>query len=197
MARPRGFDENTVLDAAIDRFWADGYAATSVRNLGAAMGLGTASLYNGFGDKRGLFIRALDRYLDRTMRALITRIEHTLPPRAAIGACLEHILETSLDDPRGCLLINTATELAAHDPDIGQEVASRFHELEAFFCRAIESGQRDGSIRPEPCAADLARLLVAVVIGMRVLARSRPDAELLRGASRQAMAALGPCPPPR
>ena len=79
-------------------FWAAGYAATSVRDLGDAMGLGAASLYNAFGDKRTLFTQCLDRYLDANMRARITRVEKTLPPRQAIATFLTEIVERSLEN---------------------------------------------------------------------------------------------------
>jgi TetR/AcrR family transcriptional repressor of nem operon len=72
-------------------FWAAGYAATSVRDLGDAVGLGAASLYNAFGDKRPLFTQCLDRYLDANMRARITRVEKTLPPRQAIATLPDQI----------------------------------------------------------------------------------------------------------
>ena len=71
------------------RFWAAGYAATSVRDLGDVMGLGAASLYNAFGDKRKLFTQCLDRYLDANMRARIARMEQTQPPRQAIDNLLD------------------------------------------------------------------------------------------------------------
>ena len=84
MARPREFDEAAVLDAAIERFWQRGYEATSVRDLADEMNIAGASLYNAFGDKRSLYDRALNRYLDRSFRERIRRLEPSLPPREAI-----------------------------------------------------------------------------------------------------------------
>jgi TetR/AcrR family transcriptional regulator, transcriptional repressor for nem operon len=71
MARPRAFDENTVLDAAMDCFWRDGYEATSIRELAAEMGINAPSLYNAFGDKRSLFREVLRRYVECSTRARI------------------------------------------------------------------------------------------------------------------------------
>jgi TetR/AcrR family transcriptional repressor of nem operon len=191
MTRPRDFDEAAVLDAATDRFWRHGYGATSVRDLGAAMGLGAASLYNAFGDKHTLFARCLDRYLDSTLRARIARLQATHKPRAAIEAFLEEIVTRSLaDDRRGCLLVNTALELGPHDAAIAETVAARLAELEAFFLRAVRAGQADGSIAAARPARDLARLLLATVMGLRVLARVRPDSATLKGAARAALAVL-------
>lgn len=192
MARPRSFEEVAALDAATDLFWRNGYAATSVRELGAAMGLGLPSLYNAFGDKLALFTRCLDRYLDGSMRARIGRLDACPSPRAAIATFLEDIVARSLADPRGCFLVNSALEVAPHDEAVRATIAARLAELEGFFLRKVHAGQADGSIAADRAAQDLARLLVSTVLGLRVLARLRPDAEVLRGAARQALALLDP-----
>src|SRR5271167_1463312 len=121
----------------MQRFWADGFAGTSVRDLGDAMGLGQASVYNAFGDKRTLFTQCLDRYLDANMRARIVRVEMTLPPRQAIETFLTEIVERSLESRLGCLLANAALEVAPHDRDIAAVVAERMGELEAFFRHSL------------------------------------------------------------
>jgi TetR/AcrR family transcriptional repressor of nem operon len=194
MVRGRSFDEAVVLDAAMERFWKHGYVATSVRDLGDAMGLGAASLYNAFGDKRALFARCLDRYLDANMRARIVRFETALPPRQAIEAFLADIVERSLRDRLGCMLVNSALEIAPHDAAIAKVVAARLGELEAFFRRCVMAGQRDGSINADRDASDMARLLLTTMIGLRVLARGRPDRAVLEGAVRQILVLLNtPC----
>ena len=191
MSRPREFDEEAALDAAMRRFWADGFAATSVRDLGDAMGLGQASVYNAFGDKRALFTRCLDRYLDANMRARIARLESSLPPREAIETFLMEIVERSLESRLGCFLTNTALEVAPRDPEIAAVVAERISELESFFRRCVIAGQLDGSIGRGADAAGMARLLLTTVLGMRVLARGFPDRALLLGAVRQVLSVLG------
>ncbi len=191
MARPRAFDESDALDAAMRRFWADGFAATSVRDLGEAMGLGQASVYNAFGDKRALFTQCLDRYLDANMRERIARVEKSLPPRQAIEAFLSEIVERSLESRLGCLLANAALEVAPHDAGIAAAVADRMEELASFFRRCVVAGQRDGSIAPDIDPSDAAGLMLTTVMGMRVLARGFPDRRVLEGTVRQALAALG------
>ena len=191
MPRPREFDDDVALEAAMRRFWADGFAATSVRDLGEAMGLGQASVYNAFGDKRALFTRCLDRYLDANMRARIARVEKSLPPRQAIETFLMEIVERSLESRLGCLLANAALEIAPHDPAIADVVAERMGELEAFFRRCVIAGQHDGSIKRAIDPSDTARLLLTTVMGLRVLARGFPDREVLEGAARQALSVLG------
>jgi TetR/AcrR family transcriptional regulator, transcriptional repressor for nem operon len=191
LARPREFDEGTAIEAAMQRFWAAGYAATSVRDLGEAMGLGQASVYNAFGDKRTLFIQCLDRYLDANMRARITYVEKTLPPREAIENFLAEIVQRSLENRLGCMLVNAALEVAPHDAEIATVVGQRMSELEAFFRRCVVAGQRDRSISPDRDAADVARLLLTTVMGLRVLARGHPKRAVLEGAARQALTVLG------
>lgn len=173
------------------RFWAAGYAATSVRDLGDAMGLGSASVYNAFGDKRTLFAQCLDRYLDLNMRARIARVEGTLPPRQAIETFFAEIVERSLESRLGCMLANAALEVAPHDAEVASIVRERMGELERFFRRCVDTGQRDGSISGDQDPADLARLLLTTVMGLRVLARGHPDRALLEGATRQALSMLG------
>ncbi|WP_368414576.1 TetR/AcrR family transcriptional regulator [Falsiroseomonas sp.] len=192
MARPRSFDEEAALDAATGLFWQNGLASTSVRDLSAAMGLGLPSLYNAFGDKHALFTRCLDRYLEGSMRARMRRLEGTSGPRDAIETFLNEIVTRSLADPRGCFLVNSALEVAPHDAQLRAAIAARLDELESFFLRMLHDGQADGSIARGRPAADLARLLVATVMGLRVLSRLRPEAEVLRGAARQVLAALDP-----
>jgi TetR/AcrR family transcriptional repressor of nem operon len=191
LPRPREFDEGDALEAAMRRFWADGFAGTSVRNLGEAMGLGQASVYNAFGDKRALFTQCLDRYLDANMRERIARLERSQSPRQAIEAFLMEIIERSLESRLGCLLANAALEVAPHDAEIAAVVAERMGELEAFFRRGVEAGQRDGSISPDVDPADAAGLMLTTVMGMRVLARGFPNRTVLEGAVRQALRVLG------
>jgi TetR/AcrR family transcriptional repressor of nem operon len=191
LPRPREFNEGAALEAAMRRFWADGFAGTSVRDLGEAMGLGQASVYNAFGDKRALFTQCLDRYLDANMRARIARVEKSLPPRQAIEAFLTEIVERSLESRLGCLLANAALEVAPQDAEIAAVVAERMGELEAFFRRCVEAGRRDGSISPDVDPADTAGLMLTTVMGMRVLARGFPNRTVLEGAVRQALSVLG------
>jgi len=173
-------------------FWRRGYEATSVRDLADAMGLGIPSLYNAFSDKRTLFVRALERYMDEGARKRIARLEATLAPKEAIRRFIGEIVERSAADKdrRGCFLINSALEVAPHDPELGEEIAKRLGEVEDFFFRSIKAGQATGAIPRERNARDLARLLLGVLLGIRVLARSKPNRALLEGVARPALALL-------
>ena len=186
MARPREFDEITAVEAATSCFWRDGYEATSVRDLADEMNIAGASLYNAFGDKRSLYERALNRYLDQTFRERIRRLEPSLPPREAIIAFLQEIVKRSLADKqrRGCMLVNSAIESAPHDSKFFDIVAIFLDEVERFFFRCVSNGQKDGTITRAYSAEDLSRSLLGALLGIRVLARVRPERKLLEGLLR-------------
>jgi len=192
MARPREFDETRVLEAAMNRFWAQGFEQTSVRDLAAQMGITGASLYNAFGDKRSLYRQAFVHYLAQTVRDRVARLDK-LPPTQAIQTFFDEIIERSVDDEqrRGCMLVNAALELAPYDPEFQQLVAEEMIFIEGFFRRCAEAGQKDGSITDRRSADELAKLLLSVLLGIRVLARTRPQREVLEGAASGALALLG------
>jgi TetR/AcrR family transcriptional repressor of nem operon len=191
MARPREFDETMVLEAAMHCFWAQGYAATSVRDLAGQMGITGASLYNAFGDKRSLYRRTLQYYLEQSVRDRVARFDR-LAPVAAITAFFNEIIERSVTDDRrrGCLLVNAALEMAPHDADFRTIVAAELEFIEAFFHRSITAGQAAGAITMAQPADTLANLLLSVLLGLRVLARSRPQRSVLQGAVTAALALL-------
>lgn len=192
MPRPREFDETAALDAAIACFWQRGYEATSVRDLASSMGISGPSLYNSFGNKHDLFLQALERYLDRGLRARVARLQSTLPPKQAVRQFFKEIVDRSINDRerRGCLLINSALEVSPHDPELGAVIAARLGEIEAFFLRSIKAAQADGTVPRDRNAKDIARLLLGVLLGLRVLARSKPERALLEGVARPALALL-------
>jgi TetR/AcrR family transcriptional regulator, transcriptional repressor for nem operon len=191
MARPREFDENTVLEAVIQCFWDRGYEATSIKNLVDNTGITAASLYNAFGDKRTLFRVALDRYAERSVGERIRRCEN-LPPREAIEAFFRDILDRSLSDPhhKGCLVVNSALEVAPHDEQFQEIIAAVLRRIEQFFLKCIKAGQASGSITRSQPARKLAQHLLAVLMGVRVLARVRPERALLHGVIEPALALL-------
>ncbi len=196
MARPREFDEEGVLDAAVECFWANGYEGASIRELAASMGIAGASLYNAFGDKHELFRRALTRYVELSFQDRVRRFEGHLPPRQAIGAFFEEIVARSLADERrqGCMLVNSVFELPLHDDAAQAAIADVVKQIEAFFRRCVVAGQADGTIAAAEPPEDLARLLLGALMGIRVLARVRPERELLEGIVRPIMNLLGDVP---
>jgi TetR/AcrR family transcriptional repressor of nem operon len=192
MARPREFDETAALQAAVDCFWQRGYEATSMRDLTASMGLSAPSVYAAFGDKQALFSRALERYLDCTTRDRLRRFEDSLPPKEAIHRFFAEIIAHSVNDRqrKGCFLVNSALEVAPHQSGLGAVIAEQFSEIEAFFRRCILAAQAERTAPRGIDAADTARMLLGILLGIRVLARSAPRRALLEGVVRPALALL-------
>ncbi|MBT9292639.1 TetR/AcrR family transcriptional regulator [Prosthecodimorpha staleyi] len=186
MSRPRSFNETDVLEAATDCFWARGLEATSVRDLAGRMGINGPSLYNAFGDKRSLFMRALEHYAARSMRERIGRMERLPDPGSAIAAFFDELISGSLADPdrRGCLIVNSALEVAPHDPEIATLIAAYLAEIEAFFRRALVRAAARGDLPATVEPTDMARLLLGLVIAVRVMARTVSDRSRLDGMVR-------------
>jgi TetR/AcrR family transcriptional repressor of nem operon len=184
MARPREFDEVTVLEAAMNCFWAQGFESTSVRDLAEEMGITGASLYNAFGDKRSLYRRALAHYLETSVRDRVSRLEQ-LAPFPAIRGFFDEVIERSMTDKqrRGCMLVNAALELAPYDTEFQKVVSQEMVFIERFFRRCIAAGQKDGTISLARPPAELAKVLLSVLLGIRVLARTRPQRAVLAGAA--------------
>lgn len=191
LARPREFDESAVLDAVVLCFWAEGYEATSVKDLVARTGLTAASLYNAFGDKRALYQKALNHYVEAGISDRIRRCE-VLPPLAAIEAFFDEILARSFEDRdcKGCMLVNAALDVAPRDPEFRAAVAMVLSRIETFFLRCVEVGQANGTISRSETAAMLAQHLLGILMGIRVLARVRPERPLLEGIVAPTLALL-------
>ena len=189
MARPREFDEEVVLDAATNCFWDRGYAATSMRDLIDRTGLTSGSLYNAFGDKRAFFQTALDHFVAQTIDERIARCRD-MPPRKAIEVFFEEVVARSVADRqhKGCMLVNAAIEVAPHDAGIQRDVATVLHRLERFFLHAVRAGQADGLISRAFADTDLASHLIGVLMGLRVLARVKPEEASLRASVALALA---------
>jgi TetR/AcrR family transcriptional regulator, transcriptional repressor for nem operon len=192
MARPRQFKEAAVLDAAVEHFWLFGYQAASIRELAASMGINGASLYNAFGDKRALFRIVLARYVEINIESPMRRVEEEFSSRKAIEGFFRDIVGYSLrdKDQKGCLLVNSALELDSEDAELKEVIKDVLVEIEAFFKRAVVAGQQSGEIPQTQRAADLARFLLSAILGIRVLARVRPERALLDGIVRAAMSSL-------
>jgi TetR/AcrR family transcriptional regulator, transcriptional repressor for nem operon len=192
MARAKAFDEERALDAAVDCFWLHGFEGTSVRDLTEAMGIGGPSLYNAFGDKRALFARSIERYAERSMRERIARLEAAHKPRDAILAFVGEIIDRSLKDPdrKGCLLVNSALDVAPHDAAIGKVVAGYLDEIRAFFRRNVEAARKAGQVPRTVDAEAMAGHLLGVVAGIRVLARTGARRKLLEDVARPALEQL-------
>ncbi|MEV5975164.1 TetR/AcrR family transcriptional regulator [Streptomyces sp. NPDC051921] len=180
--RPRGFDLNHALDAAMATFWDKGYAGTSAQDLVESTGLGRGSLYNTFNSKRGLFEAALRRYDTEWTSRLTTLLEEGEgPARERIRAVLLSVVdEETADTPehRGCLVVNTAMEMAGQDPEITEHVRGTFARMQTALRVSIEQGQRDGSMAGDQEPQALAVFLLNSMYGLRVLGKVSDRATL-------------------
>lgn len=187
------FDVDEVLDKAMQAFWARGYEATSMQDLVDRTGVNRGSLYATYGDKRALFLAAMHMYDEKMRRKLLAELEATYWPREAIRQLLlaltAHVSKTGAN--RGCFLTNTALELAAHDPEVRRIVAQAQKEIEAFFGRMIKKGKARGEIASHVKPLETARGLLASLLGLFVLVRSRPERALLDEIVDEAMLRLG------
>lgn len=185
------FNKDEALDEALKAFWAHGYEATSMQDLVDCTGINRGSLYATFGDKRALFLAALRMY-DERRRHMLSEFEKRYPPRQAIGRVFSSFIDqvSEKGGNPGCFLTNSALELAAHDREIGQFVAAAQADVEAFFARMIRRGKVEGGIAENIKPAETARGLLASLLGLLVLVRSRPDRNLLQSILTDALRRL-------
>jgi TetR/AcrR family transcriptional repressor of nem operon len=190
LPRPRQFDEDAVLDAAIQRFWQQGYTRTSVRELAADMQITGASLYNAFGDKRKLFITALRRYVENHSLRGLAAVAAADDPVAALRQFLDEIVEDAVATGRGCLLMSSAAELSDEDLTIFDEVRRHLAKVEMALQRIFASAQGKSLVPESLDCADRARSVLSVIVSLQVLARTRSDPAVLRSIARSALAHL-------
>jgi TetR/AcrR family transcriptional repressor of nem operon len=193
MPRTKQFDEDVVLERAMNLFWSRGFEATSMQALVDNMGINRGSLYGTFEDKRTLFERALERYDGAYRRDRFDRLETRYRPRRALEVFLAQVIDESIEDEerRGCFIVNTALELAPHDPEIAAYVEQVRKEIVDSLTRIIRRGQESGEIRSSEEAQTLARTLLTVAFGLRVWARIAPRRKEMEQTMRAALALLG------
>ena len=191
MARPKEFDPRTALSAAVQVFWRNGYEKTSLDDLMAAMQVGRQSLYDTFGDKRELYLSALEAYRDSTQAAMQRLFASGHPLRDCLAALLFGIVnESRADHQQGCLLLSANLERNLDDKQIARLVKTNQAEVEAIFENAVRRAQRSGEIAPDKNAAALARFFLATIQGMRSTARASSNHAALEQVARVALSTL-------
>jgi TetR/AcrR family transcriptional repressor of nem operon len=176
MARPREFDSNSALESAMHVFWAKGYEATSLDDLCEATGLGRSSLYAAFGDKRGLYLSALDRYEEAGVHRIAAALARPTI-RKAVAAFVGRIIDEIVAGPgrRGCFIGNCAAELARGDRTAAARVRRSLDRLEATFRDALAHARSRGELTATSDVDALARFLVAGIQGLRLVGKAKPD----------------------
>ncbi|MGA2736027.1 MAG: helix-turn-helix domain-containing protein [Bryobacteraceae bacterium] len=179
MARTKEFDGGRALDDAVRVFWEKGYEATSIQDLVNAIGVNGASLYQSFGGKRELFLKALERFAacDRNIAQAATGIA---PGLARIRAALRLAGEQAAADTRGCMIVNAIVEQAAQDCEMQAMGGAARQRLEDFFAESLAEAERRGEIRGVRDRLALARFLTNTLFGLRVTAKTRAGAQAIR-----------------
>jgi TetR/AcrR family transcriptional regulator, transcriptional repressor for nem operon len=170
MARLREFDTDEVMEAVINAFWERGYEATSLADLMAVTGLQKGSIYKAFGDKRSLFLKALQAYLDRQY-SLISEALSQPAPQQAIAAMFQFLADSTPRANKGCFAVNSLMELAPHDPEVSKMLEYQYSRIGKLMEKAIAQGQKTGVFRKDLSAQQLRQLLLVAVNG--TLASSR------------------------
>jgi TetR/AcrR family transcriptional repressor of nem operon len=173
LGRPREFALDDAARDAMQVFRDRGYEGASLPDLIEGTGLSRGSLYKAFGDKKGLLLAALDRYMAEGLQLTAEQLSQAGSARAAIRASLLRHASEASDDAgrRGCLVVAMATEQAARDPEIAARAGAMFARLQQLYAAAIVRGQTDGEFAErEPQA--MARFLVCQIQGMRVLGKT-------------------------
>lgn len=193
MPRPKEFNPDVALEKAMQVFWHKGYEATSMEDLLTAMNLNRGSLYATFGDKRELFLKAMDLYC--TGGGIGSRLSILNQPGPAIPLIRQFVsamLEFGLSDPqrRGCLMTNTVMELAPHEKDIALKVSRRLQMAEEGFFQLLTRAKREGELAKDKDPRTLARVLVTMMQGTIVMIKAGTPADVVRQTAETALSIL-------
>ena len=173
VGRPKEFDPDTALSAALDAFWSKGFEGCSMNELLDEMAINRQSLYDTFGDKRELFLAVLTKYMDRVNADIQAALSVGKTPIVRVRNFLKQLSERLLaGGGKGCLLTNTMVELGPHDEEIRQLVASRWVALEEVLANLLRQAVKSGEISQLTNPRQVARLVLAVMQGAIVLAKA-------------------------
>jgi TetR/AcrR family transcriptional regulator, transcriptional repressor for nem operon len=193
MVRPREFDRDAALERAMQVFWVKGFATTSTEDLVAAMGIGRQSLYNAFGDKRRLYLEALETYQQRTTAGQLKRLSKPASALDGIQDLLGGLIAE--DDTRramGCMGVNAVAEFSTSDADLAVLRAKVGPPLAQRLVDRIREGRATGEFDLAMAAAQAAAFIQMTMSGIQLAARAGTGAEDLRTMARFAVDRLRP-----
>jgi TetR/AcrR family transcriptional repressor of nem operon len=193
MARTKEFDPDVALQAALELFWRRGYAATSMADLVEHLGIARASIYATFGGKHDLYLKALDRYKRTADPDIVEMLSQPGPALPAVRAVVRRYADECVADGerRGCFVVNTAVELGPHDATAARRVEASWTTLETALTSALTRARAQGELPAGKDPPALARFLLTVLQGMRVIAKGEPDPARLHDAAELALTVLG------
>lgn len=183
--RPKTFDKAEALEAAMGVFWQHGYEAASMAHLVEAMGIGRQSLYDTFGDKRGLYLHALAHYGESSVARTIGLLEAPGEPLDRLRSVLDR-WSTAQSSPgcKGCFLANTLAELDRNDAEVAGLVDALQQKLIGAFERVIDEARSQGAIAHGINPGGLAALLTTIGHGLSIAGRSPSNAAIVPAAAR-------------
>ncbi|PGH48258.1 TetR/AcrR family transcriptional regulator [Streptomyces sp. Ru87] len=193
MARTKEFDPDAALQSALELFWDRGYEATSMADLVERLGIGRASIYATFGNKHELYLKALDRYNEDRDAALLRELSQPGPALPAVRALVRRFAaEAGSGDRRGrgCFVTNTAAELGAHDPASARRVGASWDHIETLLHSALVRAGARGELPAGRDPRALARMLLVLLQGLRVVGKASDDPGRVRDAAEQALRLL-------
>jgi TetR/AcrR family transcriptional regulator, transcriptional repressor for nem operon len=192
MARPREFDVDQALEKAMRVFWAQGFQGSSFDDLMKAARVQKQSLYNAFGDKHELFLKALALYRTQVLSQVQAMLSAEGSPLAAITRFMRYAAEPGRlhDCPPGCLMSNTALELGTSDSDVAREVKLLFRGMEHALSAAVEKGQAAGEITQRFSSNEIGRSLANTINGIRILENTGASPQQVKGIVDMALAAI-------
>jgi AcrR family transcriptional regulator len=174
MARTKNFDEVKALESAMLLFWKKGYSATSMKELEKVMGLTITSIYNAFGNKRALFEKALNYYLQHILNKFIESLENADSPENALKAILMEVIHLHFNPsyPGGCLVAFSILENEQHDVRLKNTLNSALNLLRERIVLRLENDQEKGRIAPEVDSHLIANHITALITGMITMAKA-------------------------
>ncbi|WP_417843518.1 TetR/AcrR family transcriptional regulator [Thalassospira sp.] len=177
VGRPREFELDDAVRKAMDVFWDRGYHDASLPDLLKGMELSRGSFYKAFVDKRGVYLRALDLYIEDAIRSVgETLHSHSSPKGAIREAFLRHVdYSSGTLGLRGCFVVFAALEMLPDDKEVSARISRLFRRLQDLYAAAIIRAQSLGEIDPGLDDRTLARFLVCQIQGMRVLGKAGAD----------------------
>ena len=189
MARTKEFDKERALASAMDVFWRSGYENTSMEDLMGEMGIAKQSLYDTFGDKRALYLKAMAFYRKQTNSSLRELLASAPTVEEGFTRILLGLVAESREQhARGCLLLSANMERAVDDEEIARFLQDNQAEVESIFTEALRRGQTGGELHNGADAGVLAKFFVATIQGMRAMARLKSDRRALRQVAKIALA---------
>jgi TetR/AcrR family transcriptional repressor of nem operon len=177
VGRPREFELDDAVRKAMGVFWDRGYRDASLPDLLEGMELSRGSFYKAFVDKRGVYLRALDLYIEDAIRKLGEILHANPSPKAAIREAFSRQVEESSgkEGLRGCFVVLSAVEMLPADEEVSARISRLFRRLQDLYAAAIIRAQALGEIDPGLDERTLARFLVCQIQGMRVLGKAGAD----------------------